>query len=48
MVLVGVIGFPNDGGSITEGSQMPVKAILGNIEFRINEPFYFRFFEIPL
>ena len=46
-MLFGVVGFPNYRRLITKCSQMPVKTILCNIKLCVDEPFYFRFFEIP-
>jgi hypothetical protein len=48
MVLLRIIGFPDECGLVTFVGQMPVEAVFGDVEFTANEPFYTWFFEIPI
>ena len=47
MVFFGVVGFPDDGRFVAQPAQVPVQAILGNIQFGTLEPFYIGCVEIP-
>jgi hypothetical protein len=46
-VLVGTIGFPDYGCLIGALSEVAVDAVLSNVELSTDEPFYFRFSEVP-